>query len=163
MFRYTYRSLNSELNRVEQWPGKGKTWPSKFAWTMTKQRPKMESSCKVFWLNLDIYLLSSSNLGRYGKRAFCSKIIKAVTRRSFSKKLWKLSQNSLQNHCTILFLKKFRSNYWRYSVKKMFLKTSQILQKSTCENYEIFKNTYFEEHLQKTVSENCRLYELLLR
>ena len=51
---------------------------------------------------------------------------------------------------------------WRRSIKKMFLKISQILQESTSHNldagnfiknsYQIMKNAYFVEHLQHILS-----------
>ena len=50
------------------------------------------------------------------------------------------------------------SSHRRCSVKKLFLKISQCSQENTfvgvsvfsCESCEIFKNTYFEEHLRTT-------------
>ena len=37
--------------------------------------------------------------------------------------------------------------FQRCSVKKVFLKVSQNLHKTTCEFCDIFKNTFFTEHL----------------
>ena len=70
----------------------------------------------------------------------------------------------------------FRSSHWRCSIKKLFLEILQYSQKKTCAGitfliefraegltWDIFKNTYFEEHLlllvlQKTNSNNiCKL------
>ena len=51
-----------------------------------------------------------------------------------------------------------RSSHQRCSIKKLFLKNSQYLQEKTsvgvffCEYCEIFKNTYFEEHLRTALS-----------
>ena len=77
-------------------------------------------------------------------------------------------------HCGVSFCNKFevwkpetvRSSHWRCSVKKMFLKISQILQENTCVRVffcnfikktlkqmlsckicESFQSNYFEEHL----------------
>ena len=62
-----------------------------------------------------------------------------------------------------------RSNHRRYSIKKLFSKNLQYSQENTraevsflikiltqvfsCEYCQIFKNTYFEEHLRKTASD----------
>ena len=73
------------------------------------------------------------------------------------------------------FFKNSRSSHRRCSIKKVFLKTLQNSQENTCvgaslvslestllkrdfntdiscEYYEIFKNTYFKEHLGTTAS-----------
>ena len=52
--------------------------------------------------------------------------------------------------------KHIRSSHRRYSIKKGVLKNSAIFTGEhlfSCEYWEIFKNTYFEEHLRTAASE----------
>ena len=72
-----------------------------------------------------------------------------------------------------VYCRECRSSQWRCSIKKLFLKISRYSQENTCvgvsflilkrdsdtgffscEYCEIFKNTYFEEHLRTAVTEN---------
>ena len=72
-----------------------------------------------------------------------------------------------QGKMFFLYRGRFRSSHGRCSVKIVFLKISQISQENTCigdskkeaptqlfscEYCEIFKNTYFQEHLRMTAS-----------
>ena len=89
----------------------------------------------------------------------------------------------------VFFLKdQIRSSYRRCSVKKVYLKISQISQENTCvgvsffsglrpatllkrdskqvfscEIYHILTNTYYEEHLWTTASVRCFISSYLLR
>ena len=79
------------------------------------------------------------------------------------KKLWgrhskDISWNTLAKQLFNSF-RKCRSSHRRCSIKKLFLKNSNIYRKYFNSEYcEIFKSTYFEEHLRTAASEKMLIW-----
>ena len=64
-------------------------------------------------------------------------------------------------------LSNFRGSHLRCSIEKAVLKNFAVFQKVTltqvfsCEYCEIFKNTYFKEHLRTAASRTCQFCQVL--
>ena len=64
-------------------------------------------------------------------------------------------------------LSNFRGSHLKCSIEKAVLKNFAVYQKVTltqvfsCEYCEIFKNTYFKEHLQTAASRTCQVCQVL--
>ena len=92
------------------------------------------------------------------KSAFCRNIEKQP--KMFYKKMFlKISQNLQENNCArVSFLIKLQTpKYCK------FIKRETLAQRFSSKFCEIFKNTYFEEHLWAAASENIREGALVFR
>ena len=89
-------------------------------------------------------------------------VLEAATKGVLSKKLFlKIPQNSKKNTCASLFSNKVAKNSYSNFLNKV---EKQILaQVFSCEFCEIFKNTFFTEHLWATISEVLWIVQPQLR